>query len=124
MMREFGIILLINYIGIFISSFLNIPIPGSIVGMLLLLFLLYFKIINLKLIENVSTLILANMGIFFIPPTMRILDLMHLIKGDFIKIIILMMLTTFITMGVTGKIVDVLIKVMNRNGVKNDGHND
>ena len=124
MMREFGIILLINYIGIFISSFLNIPIPGSIVGMLLLLFLLYFKIINLKLIENVSTLILANMAIFFIPPTMRILDLMHLIKGDFIKIIILMMLTTFITMGVTGKIVDVLIKVMNRNGVKNDGHND
>lgn len=124
MMREFGIILLINYIGIFISSLLNIPIPGSIVGMLLLLFLLYFKIINLKLIENVSTLILANMAIFFIPPTMRILDLMHLIKGDFIKIIILMMLTTFITMGVTGKIVDVLIKVMNRNGVKNDGHND
>lgn len=119
MLRELIIILFINYLGLCVSTIFHLPIPGTIIGMLIMLLLLYFKILKLESIENVANFLLANMAIFFIPPTMRILDLLNVLEAGFSKIILLLTITTFVTLGVTGKVVELMIKITEKNKKEN-----
>ena len=48
MIGEFMLILVINYVGILISTVLHFPLPGTITALLLLLLLLQFKILKLE----------------------------------------------------------------------------
>lgn len=114
MLREFIIIFIINYIGTIISKTLALPIPGTIIGLLLLFALLYYKIIKLNMIENVANFLLANMTIFFMPPTVKIMDSYQLLQGNFIKFVVLIIVSTVITMGVTGKVVQFMIEHLER----------
>ena len=114
MLREFIIIFIINYIGTIISKTLALPIPGTIIGLLLLFALLYYKIIKLNMIENVANFLLANMTIFFMPPTVKIMDSYQLLQGNFIKFVVLIIVSTVITMGVTGKVVQFMIEHLDR----------
>lgn len=114
MIQEFFIIFIINYIGIIISAILNIPIPGTIIGVALFFLLLYFKILKAEKIENAASFLLINMTIFFLPPGVRILDYIHHLDGEFLKVIFLIVFTTFITMGITGKVVEVMIELLEK----------
>lgn len=114
MLREFIIIFIINYIGTIISKTLALPVPGTIIGLLLLFVLLYYKIIKLNMIENVANFLLANMTIFFMPPTVKIMDSYQLLQGNFIKFVVLIIVSTVITMGVTGKVVQFMIEHLER----------
>lgn len=109
MINEFILILVINYVGILISTILHFPLPGTITALLLLFLLLQFKLIKLEKIENAANFLLLNMTIFFMPPTVKIIDSFHLLEKDLIKIIIIIVISTFITMGVTGKVVQLMI---------------
>ncbi len=114
MIQEFFIIFTINYIGIIISTILNLPIPGTIMGMILFFLLLHFKILKIEKIKNATSFLLLNMAIFFLPPGIKILDYIHFLDGQFIKSIFLIVITTFITMGITGKVVEFMIEKLEK----------
>lgn len=110
MIREFLLIFVVNYIGIVLSEVLHLPIPGTITGMLLLFGLLYFKILRLSHIENAGNFLLLNMTIFFLPPSVSLIENIALLKTGFIKIIFLVVFSTLITMVVTALTVQYLIE--------------
>ena len=114
MINEFMLIFVINYVGILISNVLHFPLPGTITALLLLFLLLKFKILKLEKIENAANFLLLNMTLFFMPPTVKIIDSYHLLEKDLFKIIIIIVVSTFITMGVTGKVVQVMIDFKER----------
>lgn len=118
MIEEFMLILVINYIGVLISTVLHFPLPGTITGLLLLFLLLQFKVLKLEKIENATNFLLLNMTLFFMPPTVRIIDSYHLLEKDLIKIIIIIVISTFITMGVTGKVVQLMIDYKEKKELK------
>lgn len=60
MIQEFLIIFIINYIGIILTEVFNLPIPGTINGMLLLFALLYFKVLKLEKIERAGDFFAAE----------------------------------------------------------------
>ena len=64
MINEFMLILVINYVGILISTVLPFPLPGTITALLLLFLLLQFKILKLEKIENAANFLLLNMTLF------------------------------------------------------------
>ncbi|MDD7391632.1 MAG: CidA/LrgA family protein [Fusobacterium gastrosuis] len=111
MLNEFIILFIINYIGIIISKVFKLPIPGTIIGMVLFFILLYTKVLKVEKVENAVAVLILNMTILFMPPAVRILDNIHFLDGQFIKVIILIILTTLITMGTTGKIVQFMIEL-------------
>ncbi|MCI5725664.1 CidA/LrgA family protein [Fusobacterium sp.] len=111
MLNEFIILFIINYIGIIISKVFKLPIPGTIIGMVLFFILLYTKVLKVEKVENAVAVLILNMTILFMPPAVRILDNIHFLDGQFIKVIILIILTTLITMGTTGKIVQIMIEL-------------
>lgn len=109
MILELLIILGINYLGISLTSLFNLPLPGIIVGMGILLFLLETKILKLKYIEKTADVMLLNMTILFVPATVRLINYIDILKSSIFRILILLVVTTVITMGVTAKVVHYMI---------------
>lgn len=109
--RELIIILGIYLAGVFISGIFKLSIPGNVLGMLILLLLLQTGIIKLKSIENAAAFFLDNLSFFFIPAGVGILSTFGVIKDIWIKLLVICILTTIITMVCTGKIVQLLSKM-------------
>lgn len=108
-MKEFAIILAITYFGEMVSRLINFPIPGPVIGMIILFLLLKFSLLKVKQVENATVLLLGNLAILFIPPGVKLISALDLLHGNLIKIISLMIITTILTMATTGLTVQFLI---------------
>lgn len=100
--REIIVIFGLYYIGDFISKHLPIPLPGSLIGMIVLFILLYFQIIKLKHIQSVSNFLLSHLPFFFIPAGVALLNSFVKIKEIWIAMLVTCAITTFLTMGCSG----------------------
>lgn len=109
MLLQFFIIFIFLYIGEGISKLLSLPVPGTILGMLFLFISLQVKLLKLEHIEKGGSILIKNMAIFFIPPGVSLIKSLHLLEGNWIKIIFIMVTTTIISIGVTGKFIEYLI---------------
>lgn len=123
MLREFMLIFTINYVGTLLSKILHLPLPGTIASLLLLFLMLQFKVLKLEKIENAGNFLLLNMTIFFMPPTVKIIDSYELLEKDLFKIIVIIIVSTFLTMGITGKVVQLMIDFKERKEKNNERDN-
>ncbi|WP_372714554.1 CidA/LrgA family protein [Ilyobacter sp.] len=109
MMLEFCTIFGFLYAGNLVSNLLSVPVPGTVVGMIFLFFSLHLKLLKLESIERAANILLMNMAILFIPPGVSLIKSLRLLEGSWIKIIFIMIVTTIITIVVTGKFIQYLI---------------
>lgn len=114
--KQFAIILFIYYLGIILNKLLIPVIPSTVLGMLILFILLNFKLIKISSIKEFSEFLLMNLAFFFIPPGITLIKSWSILSENLWKIIFIVIVTTFITMIVTGKTVDYLIKRGDKNG--------
>lgn len=112
--KQLAIILMILECGKMTNKILNIPIPGSVIGMVLLLILLNFKILKIEKIERLSNFLLDNLAFLFIPATVSVMESYKIIKSQWIQIITICVITTVIVFGVTGFVVEKIIKVSDK----------
>lgn len=109
MFLELLIVLSVTYAGVFIKEFFKIPLPWIIVSMVLMFILLLTKRLKLEKIEKLTEFLLGNMTILFLPAAVSIYNYIGLIQKEFLKILILLVITTVITMIVTAKVVNFII---------------
>lgn len=107
---QVGIIFGLCFIGNVVASIMPIPIPGSIIGMGLMLILLGTKFLKVKQVEDVSGFLLRNMAFFFIPAGVSIMESFSVIKDKIGVLLLICVLTTIITFGVTGLTAKAIIK--------------
>lgn len=103
-------IVLLLQICEFVSELIELPIPGSLLGMLVLFLLLETKVIKDHHVSHFGNAMLKHLGFFFIPPAVSLMTAYGIIQGSVLKILILLTVSLFIVMGVTGKVVDIIIK--------------
>ncbi len=108
--REMILIFGIYYIGEVLATILYLPIPGNLVGMLILFLLLCLKVIKLDQVSAVADFLLNHLSFFFIPAGVGLMTTYMLIADAWFQILILCFLTTVITMGITGKSVQFIMK--------------
>lgn len=113
--RESILLLSIYFVSEIISKLLNLPIPGSIIGMILLFVLLTSNIIKVEKVENLANFFLDHLAFFFIPASVGLMTSFASLKGSIFKIIILCILTTIIVISVTGITVQF---ICNRKSIK------
>ncbi|TYR79848.1 CidA/LrgA family holin-like protein [Priestia megaterium] len=101
---------LVFLIGQSISQWLHLPVPGSIIGLLLLFLLLHFKIIKLKWIEQGGNLLIGELLLFFIPAIVGLMNYGDVLKSFGIQIIIIITVSTIIVMSLTGIIAEYISK--------------
>ena len=85
------IIFSISIIGEGISSVFNLPVPGSIIGLILLFLALQFKLLRLRHVSMVGNFLLANMTILFLPPAVGIMDKFQVIAPYLLPIILIIL---------------------------------
>ncbi|MEK5445353.1 CidA/LrgA family protein [Paenibacillus sp. FSL R7-0331] len=98
---EVGILYVFYLAGDALQKLLHLPVPGSIVGLLLLFALLLLKIVPVKLIENGSSFILAYLPMFFIPATAGIMNHLDIFSGRGLLLIAILIISSVLTMVVT-----------------------
>ena len=104
--KEFMYILIFSVLGEMIAKAINLPFPGSVIGMLLLFLSLELKIISLNKIEKVGNFLLANLAILFIPAGVGIMTKFNLIKNIWLSFLLLNVITTIISLILIAKIVE------------------
>lgn len=85
------IIFMISLVGEGISSVLHLPVPGSIIGLVLLFLALQFKLLRLRHISMVGNFLLANMTILFLPPAVGIMDKFQVIAPYLLPIMLIVL---------------------------------
>lgn len=108
--REALIILGIYLVGELLSSSIHLPIPGNILGMLILFILLCTKIVKVDNISNVTNFLLDHLAFFFIPAGVGLMASLGIIKSTWWQLLIVCILTTTIIIGITGIIVQAISK--------------
>lgn len=104
-MKHLGQIAIIAGVSLFgelLGYWIPLPVPGSIYGLLLMLFLLGTKVIRLRQVKTVSGWLISLMPVMFVGPTVGLMTSYESYKSFLIPVIVICIVTTVITMGVTG----------------------
>lgn len=109
--RQFGIILAITFVAELLKTWIPLPIPASIYGLLLMLLLLHFKIIKLNQIKETALFLIEIMPMMFIPAAVGLLVTFPSLKSILIPVLIITIVTTVFVMAVTGKITQYMIRL-------------
>ena len=118
LLKQFSIILSIYFLGEIIQKASGIPIPGNVIGMLILFFGLYTGIIKLNLIGKISEFLLDNLAFFFLPAGISLITCFTLLEGKLTAIIAVSLISTVVTMAVTGLTVELVKKFLARKPAK------
>ncbi|QDK70891.1 CidA/LrgA family protein [Lactococcus protaetiae] len=95
-----------SFIGNIISNGLHLPIPGSILGMVLLFLALQFKILEFKHVDEAGSFLINNMTILFLPAGVGIMAKWNLISHFWVQILIIILGALIINVFVLGKLVE------------------
>ena len=107
MLASLGLILLCQLIGETVSRGLGLPLPGPVLGLLLLLIVLLardrFTILGSgplrnSGVENVSKGLLAHLSLLFVPASVGVVQKLDLLAAHGIAIILILALSVIVTL--------------------------
>ncbi|MGO1468712.1 MAG: CidA/LrgA family protein [Tissierella sp.] len=107
---QLGLILVILLLGDILQVKFNIPVPATILSMIVLFILMLFKIIKLKWVEDIGNTLLDNLSLLFIPAGVGIGRELHIFKGNMLSLAIIIFISTTVVIVVTGYTVQALEK--------------
>lgn len=89
-------------VGTWLQEMLNIPIPGSLIGMFLLLVLLSLKVLPVKWFDLGAETLVAIMPFLLIPPTLGLMNYGAFFMSKGISLFITIVASTFLIIIVAG----------------------
>ncbi|MGA3677690.1 CidA/LrgA family protein [Lysinibacillus agricola] len=107
---QIGILNIYYYIGEGIVSLVHVPLPGSIIGLLLLALSLIFKIIKVEYIQDGAGFLIGVLTLFFIPATVGVIDYPELLSTTGLLIILAVIASTLISIYITGLLTQMIEK--------------
>ena len=105
-LTQLALIFDITLLGSVISGYLPIPIPGSVIGLILLFVLLNTRILKKEHIADTATFLIRNFSLFFIPSSLVLLTVLPDIMEElffFLLVSILSSILTFLSAAYTVK---------------------
>lgn len=88
--------------------------PSSILAMLLVFLFLQFKWLKTEQIQELSDFFLMNMGFFFIPAAVGVIDKLPLLNDQLFIVLLIAIVTTVITFLVTTLSVNLTVKIQRK----------
>lgn len=122
--KQFLIIVLVSFSGELFNYLIPLPIPGSIYGMILMFIFLCSGIIKLEQVKKTGKFLLDIMPIMFIPSAVGIMSQSEQLKDIWLQIILITIITTVITIAVTGLSSQAIIRRKKRKESKKNGRSE
>ena len=95
-----------SFIGNVISNVFRLPVPGSILGMILLFLALQFKILEFRHVDEAGSFLINNMTILFLPAGVGIMAKWNLISHFWAQILLIVVGALIKNMLILGKLVE------------------
>ncbi len=94
---------MLSYVaGVALSRLIGGFMPGSILGMLIMLLLLQLNVVNESDIKGICNFIISNMMVLFVPVTVGLMVSYRTLSYGWLGAIIALLLSTFIVLIVVG----------------------
>lgn len=104
MILQFGLILFFLAAGEFIVWATHVPVPSSIIGMLLLAASLRAGIVKPRHVDRLANFLVRNLGFFFVPAGVGIMNCLGVIADEWLPIVAAAAGSTVVIIAVTGRI--------------------
>lgn len=115
-MQQFGIILLISFIGEILKALIPLPIPASIYGLVLMVIALQTKLIPLEKVKDAGNFLIEIMPMMFIPAAVGLLDAWDTLRPILLPVAIITVVSTILVMGVAGSVTQFVIRKDRKKG--------
>ncbi|MBU3099965.1 MULTISPECIES: CidA/LrgA family protein [Clostridium] len=109
-LRQLMIVLIPYVLGTVLQLILKLPIPGSVIGLILLFLGLQIGIVKIEMIEELCEFLLSNMSFLFIPAGVGLMTAFGVLKGKWIPFMIIVVFSTCVVWIVTALVVKILRK--------------
>ena len=121
--KQLILIIVFTLLGVLISYLLSlakINFPGSLIGMILLFIFLLIGVIKVDSINDVSKFFIDNMGIFFVPGAVTILNKLEIISEIWWKLLIVILASFIISFIATYYSVKLTLYLQNKKRMKGE----
>lgn len=102
MVAGFSIIFACLFIGEALTRLFQLPVPGNVLGMLVLMASLMLGIVRLEQVKPVADGLLKHLGLFFVPPGVGLLLYGDVLKDSWLPIGLGLTLSTLVVLSVVG----------------------
>jgi len=113
-MAGLAILLAFDFIGLVLHA-LGVPLPGNVLGLILLVICLFTGVVKLEWIEQVSLLLVRNMMLFFAPVIVGVILFKDRIAHEWLAIGAGIVGSLLVVLLVTGWSVELLLRKGERN---------
>jgi holin-like protein len=121
-LKQFFIVLSALFLGYVISMGLHLPIPANVIGFALLFAALCLKIVKNHHVDKVSNFIIKYLAVFFVVPTVGVMQYFDLIGKQFFHIVFPLFFSIIIGFLTAAKVTELFIKLGERKQTKTKGN--
>lgn len=108
--KQFGIILVISFVGEVLHSLLPFPVPASIYGIIVMFVCLEAGWIQAEAVSETGKFLVEIMPVMFIPAAVELLEAWDLLKPAWLPYVSITVITTVVVMAVSGLVTQGMIK--------------
>ena len=87
-LKSFAVLLLFLGAGEAVVYLLQLPLPGSVVGMVLLAACLIAGAVGIEQVERAADLLLSQLSLLFVPPAVAIMMFFDLLLADWLPLVV------------------------------------
>ena len=113
MVGGFAIIMTFLFAGDLISS-TGIPIPGSVIGMVLLAVALRLGIVRKEWIRSAAQFLVENLSLLFVPAGVGVMAYFNVVQRSWLPVSISVLVSTLVVLAFTGLLEDRLRRLVER----------
>lgn len=110
LISEIAVLLAIYFVGCQIAAWVQVPIPGGVMGMILLLLAFALGWVKPATLQLGAGVLMAEMLLFFIPALMSLLDHGALVRDEGWRILLVIGVSTLLVMIVTAFTVEAVCR--------------
>ncbi|XID92369.1 CidA/LrgA family protein [Paenibacillaceae bacterium WGS1546] len=107
-LRGLAILIVFYFAGVAIETYLNVPLPANVIGMILLAAALFAGLVKLEWIESGSRFMLRHMSLFFVPAIVGTIAFADRIGEHWIFVVLGIVPGTLLVMAATGLVTKAL----------------
>lgn len=109
-LTQFFIIVLFTYAGESITTLFSLPIPGPMIGIVLLFFALSLNVVKISQVKEVGDWLKSNLALFFVPATVALMTYFDVIKGNVVSIVTITFFSTLLTLLISAFTANIFVK--------------
>ena len=110
MLQTFAILLVFQSVGEVISYALRLPVPGPVLGMILLFGWLIFDDRLLPIIQGTTSELLKHLSLLFVPAGVGIMVHANRIEGEWMPILVALVISTWLAIATTAVVTRMLMR--------------